>query len=184
MGRPAVVRATAGPARDVALPAGGTDRGGAPRRGPRGCARSRPVTTARSVRGGTAGTSRPFGALGGVTHLVWDGLAHRPGAPGWANNLLPFLHQPSIAVGGGGATASDLQRRRRPSRSPVPPDRSAAAGPGMGRPGAGRRLRPGLFWSIAITALAARAASWPIQNYKTTYPCRAFAHSGRSASAC
>src|SRR4051794_26037327 len=26
--------------------------------------------------------------VGGVTHLVWDGLAHHPGAPGWANNLL------------------------------------------------------------------------------------------------
>jgi hypothetical protein len=114
----------------------------------------------------------PSVIIGGITHLVWDGLAHPPGAPGWANNLMPFLNQPSIrgwwwwshgqVISSivGSLIAIELFRRIGRRRLVLAWD-----GPAPDVP-----LRPGLFWSIAITALALEVASWPIQNYKTTYP--------------
>ena len=34
--------------------------------------------------------------LGAITHLLWDGVSHRPDSPGWGRNLLPFLNTPEI----------------------------------------------------------------------------------------
>ena len=110
--------------------------------------------------------------VGGLTHLIWDGFAHLPGAPGWANNLMPFLNQPSIrdwwwwrhgevvssVVGGLVAIALfariGARRRVREWDGPAP----AIA------------LRPRLFWLIAISAVLIDVATWPIQDYKTTEP--------------
>lgn len=110
--------------------------------------------------------------LGGLTHLVWDGLAHEPGAPGWANNLMPFLNRPGIRdwwwwrhgetvssiVGGLIALAlfAYIGRHRmvREWDGPAPEV----------------RLRPVLFWSISIAAVLVDVLTYPIQNYKTTEP--------------
>jgi uncharacterized protein DUF4184 len=108
--------------------------------------------------------------FGGVTHLVWDGLAHRPGAVGVANDLLPFLRTPTIEAWAwwtygetissvvGGIVAlllfARIGRRRmvRAWDGPPPPV----------------RLRPLLFWSIAIGFILTDLVTWPIQDYKRT----------------
>jgi hypothetical protein len=108
--------------------------------------------------------------LGGFTHLLWDGLAHRPGARGWANNLLPFLEHPEIqswAWWRYGETVSSvlggiiavllfarIGRRRLVRRWD---------GPAPARP-----LRPTLFWTIAMAFPLVDLGTWPVQDYRTT----------------
>jgi hypothetical protein len=108
--------------------------------------------------------------LGGLTHLVWDGLAHPPGAPGWANNLLPFLDRPEIqawpwwrygetvssVVGGIVALVlfARIGRRRlvRQWDGPAP----------------AVHLRRWVFWPVAIAFPLLDVVTWPVQDYRTT----------------
>jgi hypothetical protein len=108
--------------------------------------------------------------LGGATHLVWDGLAHPPGAPGWANNLMPFLRTPAIehwawwrygesvssVVGGVLAILMFARIGRR---------RLVRAWDG---PAPVVRLAPARFWTVAVLPLLVDVATWPIQDYKRT----------------
>ncbi len=124
--------------------------------------------------------------LGGLTHLIWDGLAHPPGAPGWANNLMPFLNQPSIrdwwwwrhgeVVSSvvGGVVAIALFARiggRRMVREWDGPRRPSRCGRGC----SGGSRSPRVLVDVA---------TWPIQDYKTTEPVQGVRLSGRPASAC
>jgi hypothetical protein len=108
--------------------------------------------------------------LCGVTHLAWDGLAHRPGGRGVANDLLPFLRTRSIEAWGWwtyGETVSSiiggiiaLLLFARIGRRHMVRDWDGPA-PSV-------RLRPNLFWSIAIPFVALDVLTWPIQDYKRT----------------
>jgi len=110
--------------------------------------------------------------FGGLTHLVWDGLVHRPGAPGWANNLMPFLNSPalanlwwwrygeSISSVVGGALAiwmfARIGRRRLVRQWDGPAPVAVHA--------------PVLFWTIVGLVAAGYAVVWPGSRYLSTLP--------------
>lgn len=106
--------------------------------------------------------------LGAASHLVWDGLAHRPASPGWGRNLLPFLNTPSInawswwgyaeltwSLGGGFVALlmcvkigrTGLVRQWYGTAPPV------------------RRL-PTLFWTIVVGFLAVYPLTYSMLGYK------------------
>lgn len=110
-----------------------------------------------------------YSALAGATtHLLWDGVSHRPDSPGWGRDLLPPLNTPAVnqwpwwdyaeivwsIIGGVAALVMFIRIGRL---------RLIQAWDGQAPPAP---YRPVLFWTVATAFLAVYPATYPLLGYK------------------